>query len=47
MQSYINIVSIVIDIVFFTSQPEDGHCQVPKHVVVVYVVYSIHTSTII
>ena len=31
---------------FFISQPEDGHCQVPKHLVVLYVVYSIHISTI-
>jgi len=30
---------------FFISQPEDDHCQMPKHVVVLYVVYSVHIST--
>jgi len=31
----------------FVSQPEDGQCKVPKHVVVLYVINSIHISTII
>jgi len=31
---------------FFISQPEDGHCQVSKHVVILYVINSIHISTI-
>jgi len=26
-------------------QPEDGHCQASKHVVVPYVIYYLHTST--
>jgi len=30
-----------------TSQPVDGQCKVPKHVVVLYVINSIHISTII
>jgi len=29
----------------FHVQPEDGHCQAPKHVVVPYAVYYLHTST--
>ena len=32
---------------FFISQPEDGKCKVPKHVVVLHVINSIHISTII
>jgi len=32
---------------FFISQPEDGQCKVPKHVVVLYVINSIHISIII
>jgi len=32
---------------FFISQPEVGQCQVPKHVVVLCVINSIHISTII
>ena len=32
---------------FFISQPEDDQCKVPKHVVVLYVINSIHISTII
>jgi len=31
---------------FFISQPEDDQCQVPKHVVVLYVINSIRISTI-
>jgi len=27
------------------SQPEDGQCKVPKHVVVLYVINSLHIST--
>jgi len=30
----------------FHVQPEDGHCQVRKHVVVPYVVNTFYTSTI-
>jgi len=30
----------------FHVQPEDDHCQVPKHVVVPYVVNTIYTSSI-
>ena len=30
----------------FQTQPEDGHCQGPKHVVDLYVVNSIYISTI-
>jgi len=30
-----------------TYQPEDGQWKVPKHVVVLYVINSIHISTII
>jgi len=29
------------------SQPDDGHCKGPKHVAVLYVINSIHISTII
>ena len=29
----------------FHVQPEVGHCQAPKHVVVPYAVYYLHTST--
>ena len=32
--------------VIFIFQPKDGHCQVPKHVVVLYIINSIHNSTI-
>jgi len=32
---------------FFISQPENGQCKVPKHVVVLYVIISIRISTII
>jgi len=32
---------------FFISQAEHGQCKVPKHVVVLYVINSIHISTII
>ena len=28
------------------TSPLTGHCQVPKHVVVLYVINSIHISTI-
>ena len=31
----------------FISQPEDGQCRWPKHVVVLYVINSLHISTII
>jgi len=31
---------------FFISQPEVGQCQVPKHVIVLYVINSIHISII-
>jgi len=34
-------------VMFFISQPEDGQCKVPKHVVVLYVINSIRISTII
>jgi len=34
-------------IIFSFSQPEDGQCKVAKHVVVLYVINSIHISTII
>jgi len=34
-------------ICFFISQPEDGQRKVPKHVVVLHVINSIHISTII
>jgi len=29
----------------FLVQPEVGHCQAPKHVVVPYAVYYLHTTT--
>ena len=32
---------------FFVSQPEYGQCKVQKHIVVLYVINSIHISTII
>jgi hypothetical protein len=32
---------------YLISQPEDGQCQVPKHVVVLYAINYIHISTII
>ena len=32
---------------FFISQLDDGQCKGPKHVVVFYVINSIHISTII
>ena len=32
---------------YFGTLPEDGQCKVPKHVVVLYVINSIHFSTII
>jgi len=31
----------------FGTLPEDDQCKVPKHVVVLYVINSIHISTII
>jgi len=31
---------------FFIYQHEDGQCKVPKHVVVLYVINSVHSSTI-
>jgi len=39
--------SIAAYLVLFISQPEDGQCQGPKHVVVLYVINSIYISTII
>jgi len=32
---------------FSIYQPDDGQCKVPKHVVVLHVINSIHISTII
>ena len=46
IQLYTAHISRVQLLTFLISQPEDDHCEVPKHVVVLYVVNSIHISTI-
>jgi len=45
--THISRVYLLTKVIFFISQPEDGQCKVPKRVVVLYVVNSIHISTII
>jgi len=39
------VVEAPYNFLLFHVQPEDGHCQVPKHVVVPYVVNTRYTST--
>jgi len=34
-------------ICYSISQPDDGQCKLPKHVVVLYVINSVNISTII
>jgi len=42
---YMKYLAVIRDLLWIV-QPEDNHCQAPKHVVVPYVINTIYTFTI-